>query len=170
MPSQNIPAIPQNALDPALTALIVRTIIQITPAGQNADPVVFRTDSFEEGGTNEITPLKEPGDDGVLTTVRRDQTDREETFTFSTTQAAKVFELFGGQNKVIDCTARFWKVDPKDPSTGCRVASEEFPASIERDGSLKSGEKTHDKYSLKLTSLKTTGPVQLYWNPVFETT
>jgi hypothetical protein len=162
MPPEIIAAPPAVTIDPALTALITRTIIMIKRKTEGATPVYFRVDSFTDASTNEVTPLKAPGDDGILSNIRRDQTDRDENYKAKTNEVGKWHDLTGGKNIVFDADVRVWKFDAKGD---CRYASEEFEASIERDGEVKSGEKTHDAVNFKITSLKQ-GDVQWYRNPV----
>jgi len=158
-----IPAYPDASIKKANAALPLRSVIQITPATAGATPVSFATDELTDGTKNEMKVLEFPGDDGVLTSVRRDQVKREQTYTFKTKEPKKIHALFGGVNKIIDAKVRIWRLDPKDAPGTCNAASEEFDASVEIDGDTKYGA-DYEAVGLKITSLKTAGPVQWYSN------
>jgi len=165
---QSVPAIPAASIDKLMTAFSVKSVIQITPA--SGSPVSFATDELTKSVKNETKPLEFPGDDGVVTTVRKEQTKREETYAFKSKEPGKVMELFGGTNKLIDGKVRIWEMDPKDASGTCRCASEEFDASIEIDGDVKAGGGDYETWGIKITSLKTGGAVAWYWQPTLTTT
>jgi len=161
--TKTVPSFPDASIKKAESALPLRSVIQITPDG-GAEPVSFATDELTESVKNEMKTLEFPDDSGVLTPVRRDQTKREQTYAFKTKEPGKINQLFGGVNKIIDAKVRIWRLDPKDAPGTCRAASEEFDASVEIDGDTKYGG-DYEAVGLKITSLKTGGAVEWYWQP-----
>ena len=165
MPEPKIPAYPAAPIERKDTAFSVKSIIQITPEDNGAAATVFATDELTMSVKNETKTLEFPGEDGVLTVIRKEQTKREETYAFKAKNPAKVMALFGGTNKLIDAKVRIWRIDPKDAPGTCRAASEEFPASVEIDGDTKAGGGDFESWGIKLTSLKPSGAVEWYWQP-----
>ena len=164
MPPTTIPAFPDASIKKANAALPLRSVIQIKPEGVGATAITFATDELTESVKNEMKSLDFPGDDGVLTPVRRDLVKREQTYSFKTKEPGKVHQLFAGVNKIIDAKVRIWRIDPKDAPNTCRSASEEFDASVEIDGDTKFGG-DYEAWGIKITSLKSAGPVEWYWQP-----
>lgn len=152
--ANSAPKIPEALLDVANTTYASRSVLKFIADGKTeTDPgVVFLCDLVDYDGTIEASELKFPGPDGVLRTIRRDQSESGESLTLKCYDLEKVITLLGGLNGFATGKAEIWIRDPKTADGKIRFYVKPFPCSVQRDGQVKFGEKTYSSANLKFTS------------------
>ena len=156
------PALPITAFDKTKAAFIRKTYAVFTPAGGGgAVTIVGKVSELDTKLT--VVPLKQPDIKGVLRTVRNAPSEAEEAYIISDLEDIdSVISLLGSLTEMKTGTVQFFLVDPSDVAGKVRYLSDDFPCSVMREGSIKSGSEWLKNPTLKFVSEKL-GPVT--WTP-----